>query len=178
MKKYGLIALLSFGFMSNTWALDFGLGVSIKSHDNAIYAPIRVSESFLIEPYYRQNEYKSSNDFSSSGNEQEEIGLGVFSTLTDENDIRVYFGLRAGYVERINYYQSATGYFSDKNDGYRFSPTVGFEYMLLKSLALSGEAEWYKYKLDGHRTDDGVKERIDFSSKGTDTHIIVRYYFD
>jgi len=178
MKAHGLIALLSLGAISHTWAADIGIGVSIKSHDNSIYAPIRITESILLEPYYRQNEFKNSYELSSSGNEQEEIGLGVFHTLADESGINVYFGLRAGYVERSNYYRSAAGDFKDVNDGYRFSPTIGIEYMLLKSLAISGEAEWYKYDLDGHRTDGGTRENIEFSSKGTDTRIIVRYYFD
>ncbi len=177
MKTYGIIALLCLGFFSKSWALDYGIGVSLKSYDNSIYLPIKLTNSIFVEPYFRQQEYSSSYGSGSNSSEEEEVGLGFFAKVTEKNNMSIYYGLRGGYVEQIRKHQYVSDKVIEKNSGYRIGPIIGFEYILFESLSFGAEAEYYKTKLDGSTKDSVSTDKTRYTTKGTDTRIIVRYFF-
>src|SRR5690606_22645669 len=130
----GVLALCSSGVL----AADFGIGVSARSDDGWLYVPIDVAKSFRIEPSirYGTSEIEFSEGDAAEGQETEtwEAGIGLFGLRHLTEAAHVYYGVRLAYVD-IESTVIQSGILSQPirsestQDGYRISPTLGFEYV-------------------------------------------------
>jgi hypothetical protein len=175
---------------SSVSAADVGLGVSAKSDDAWIYLPIDVSPKLRIEPSVRYTEGESESTsqlrdlpptVSSSEAHSLEVGVGLFGLTAPLESVRVYYGARVAYIDSENEFKS-TGVFDEivgesSSDGYRIAPTVGFEYQFNRHFTIGGEAVWYYEKLEGDDTRNETTFTFDVDRTGTDTHLILRYFF-
>ena len=167
---------LSLGALS-TSAADVGIGVSIQSDDSLIYLPIDINKQIRLEPSIRY--VKDEQEFGNgSGFEQEsiELGIGVFGLASIGESIRAYYGGRLAYVnnefEQSNVFIGGGIFLTEgDSDGYRISPTLGFEYLINERLSIGAEAEYFFQDLEG---DDNGTDR---ETSGTDTRLIVRFKF-
>jgi len=194
MKKILYVFLVgSITIPSVTVASDYGIGVSIKSSDVSVYIPIRLNESLFLEPYIRLFSYDDSSSGvvvlnRESSSDTYDVGLGVFRLLDSTNGLSPYYGARIGYLNRESNYESrsssGTWGSETKSRGFNFSPTIGVKYSLYENISVDFEAEWYYTKLDN----DGVEKSSGLTpsneitegtqtSSGTNTRIIVRYFF-
>jgi hypothetical protein len=183
---------------SNAFAADFGVGVSVHTNDAWIYAPIDVTPGFRIEPSIRfvSSESESQTQTSSFGlpittavkseGDQYELAVGLFGKTAIGESVRVYYGARAAYIENESKLRITTLFGTSEDvaeeesslDGYRISPTLGFEYLINEHFSLGGEAEWFYQDLDTDisRTDLGAATATS-KSNGTATRLIVRFMF-
>jgi hypothetical protein len=172
------LVVLSFGSAA-ALAADFGIGVSIQSDDSIIYVPIDVNKQFRLEPSLRY--LKDEQSFGATEIEQEsiELGLGLFGLAPIGESIRVYYGGRLAYVkndfEQTNLIGGGVIFLSaGDSDGYRISPTLGFEYLINERLSIGAEAEYFFQDLEG---DSSNPVDADSETSGTDTRLIVRFKF-
>ncbi len=161
---------------SSVLAADFGIGVSARSNDGWVYAPIDISKSFRIEPGVRY----SSNDTtvaygtvqSSLDSEAWEIGIGVFGRKQVDEAVNFYYGGRLAHVDRSTKSRDISSGITfreeTKQDGYSIGPTIGFEYLFGGHFSVGGEASYVFTELEGD---------IDQSGSGTETRLIFRYMF-
>ena len=184
---------------SHVLAADFGVGVSVQSNDAWIYAPIDVTPGFRIEPSIRfvDSESESQTQSSSFGSpittsvksesDQRELAVGLFGKASLGESVRLYYGARAAYIENETKLRIATRFGTSEDvfveeesslDGYRISPTLGFEYLINEHFSLGGEAEWFYQDLDSDisRTDVAAGTAT-LKSNGTATRLIVRFTF-
>lgn len=183
---------------SHALAADFGVGVSVQSDDAWIYAPIDVTPGFRIEPSVRffSSESESQTQSSSFGStttttvkskgDQRELAVGLFGKTSIGESVRLYYGARAAYIDVETKLRIVTRFasFDDRveeessMDGYRISPTLGFEYLINEHFSLGGEAEWFYQDLDSDisRTDVAAGTAT-LKSNGTATRLIVRFAF-
>jgi hypothetical protein len=197
MKRALSIALLA-GCSSHVLAADFGVGVSVQSNDAWIYAPIDVTPAFRIEPSIRFFDAESESQTQSSSfglpittsvksaSDQRELAVGLFGKASLGESVRLYYGARAAYIDVETKLRilSRFGTFEDlveeesSMDGYRISPTLGFEYLINEHFSLGGEAEWFYQDLDSDisRTDVATGTATS-KSNGTATRLIVRFAF-
>jgi hypothetical protein len=172
-------------------AADFGLGVSVRSDDGALYAPIDISKSFRLEPSVRYASSEQTNDVT-SGTEikQLEVGIGVFGLAQVTESARLYYGVRLAYLDQQidSFYFGNSGRTTveDGQDGYSVGPTLGFEYLIGKHFSVGGEASYAFVDLEGERVattrslfGQVFQSRNDLSdeSSGTQTRLIFRYMF-
>jgi hypothetical protein len=178
MKKLlALAALASLGGVAlQAQAADVGLGVAVQSDDSRIYVPIDFGDAWRLEPSVRYLHSKSSSGGGSFKNESFELGVGAFALLPLHESVRLYYGARLAYIEAETTDTSFGSRNSIKADGYRISPTVGFEYLINKHISIGGEAEWFYADVDSS-PDDGFFYGADQKSQGTDTRLVVRVRF-
>jgi hypothetical protein len=204
MKNALIVAGLALLCATNASATEYGIGVSAKSDDSWIYVPIDITPGIRLEPSIRFSSSKSESVSTSTGSffattttfrskfDQREFALGVFGLAGLTDSARVYYGVRAAYIDSDSKSTITTSYstlFTDTDedrqsqDGYRLSPTLGFEYLIGKRFSIGGEAEWFYLDVDGERksTSNGSsnlpKNTFEQKANGTDTHLIVRYRF-
>ena len=196
MKRALSIALLA-GCSSHVLAADFGVGVSVQSNDAWIYAPIDVTPAFRIEPSIRffDSESQSQTQSSSFGlpittsvksaSDQRELAVGLFGKASLGESVRLYYGARAAYIDNESKLRIATRFGTSEDvveeesslDGYRISPTFGFEYLINEHFSLGGEAEWFYQDLDSDISQTEVAGTANLKSNGTATRLIVRFTF-
>jgi hypothetical protein len=182
VKKAALAALavLSTG-SSQVLAAEFGIGVSVQSDDSIIYAPIDVNKNFRIEPSIRYLKNESDVGLGVElESESLELAVGLFGLTEVSESIRVYYGGRLAYIDQESDQAIFSGILpgipgntfvtSVDSDGYRISPTLGFEYMINERFSIGGEAEYFFQDID--RDGSGDSE-----TSGTDTRLIVRFRF-
>lgn len=161
MKKLLTIAALASAVSVN--AADFGVGVNVGSDNNTIYAPINLSESIRIEPYF--STYKSSSDDYSYRSSR--LGLGLFKVEKTSNQTSVYWGARAAYID---------GHDSDGEDfdGYSVAPVLGFEYFPVKNFSVGGDVA-LEYN---HVNSGSGSNAFDGNNSATKTSVGVKFYFN
>ena len=162
-----------------TFAADFGIGVSVQSDDALIYVPIDFNKQFRLEPSIRY--LNDEQDFGGGlrlDRESIEIGVGLFGLAGVGESIRVYYGGRLAYVknemEQFTTLGIGGGFLvvtENDTDGYRISPTLGFEYLINDRLSIGAEAEYFFQDVEGDDLD------TDRETSGTDTRLIVRFKF-
>jgi hypothetical protein len=179
-KMFALSALL---LVSRAQAADFGVGLSAKSDDAWVYAPIDIANRFRIEPALRYAQIKTHSEYvndrpayvssDSGGNsshfDQLEFSIGLFGLSSVADSVRIYYGARVAYIEGSNKQTRTSVYDSDFGptfstvttthddfDGYRVGPSLGFEYLFGKHFSLGGEVEWTYQKTDGDSKISGV----------------------
>jgi hypothetical protein len=196
MKRALSIALLA-GCSSHVLAADFGVGVSVQSNDAWIYAPIDVTPAFRIEPSIRFFDAESESQTQSSSfglpittsvksaSDQRELAVGLFGKASLGESVRLYYGARAAYIDNESKLRIATRFGTSEDvveeesslDGYRISPTFGFEYLINEHFSLGGEAEWFYQDLDSDISQTEVAGTAKLKSNGTATRLIVRFTF-
>lgn len=182
-------------------AADFGIGVSARSDDAWIYAPINISQNFRIEPSIRyvSNEYSTTQqsgvsvaDTYSQETESLEFGVGVFRLVKIAESAQLYFGARVAYVDfestvddTVTYFPgySVAAHSESSQDGYRIGPTIGFEYLFGEHFSIGGEASYTFLDIEGESkltVEDSLSStRVETEQKtnGTTTQLIFRYRF-
>jgi hypothetical protein len=198
MKRALSIALLAM-CSNHVLAADFGVGVSVQSNDAWIYAPIDVTPGLRIEPSIRfvSSESESQTQSSSFGlpittslkleSDQREVAVGLFGRASLGESVRLYYGARAAYIDNETKQRIATSFDTIEDvveeesslDGYRISPTLGFEYSINEHFSIGGEAEWFYQDLDSDiaRADTDIAGTAKLKSNGTATRLIVRFMF-
>ena len=143
----------------------------------------------MLEPYFAKSEYntKSSgeNGEVKSENDFYELGFGAFMKNEIKSDICLYWGARLSYI--YSEYSSDRNYddggsiYSSEEDGYEFSPVLGFRYFFNEHFSIAGEAEFsYRNTKNEGETRDGVyvyKTETEYSSTYTSTNFVARYMF-
>jgi hypothetical protein len=173
-------------------AADFGIGVSARSDDGYLYAPIDVSKSFRLEPSvrYGSSELTFSDDSDASGSQDTqtwELGIGVFGMKQIAEAAHIYFGARLAYVDTESTGTQTTTFgriirSESTQDGYRIGPTLGFEYLFGGHFSIGGEASYTFVDLDGESESrvgnfSSSVTQIEQSTQSTQTRLIVRYMF-
>jgi hypothetical protein len=196
MKRALWIALLA-ASSSQVLAADFGVGVSVQSNDAWIYAPIDLTPGFRIEPSIRIFSAESESQTQSSGfglpittavksdTDQYEFAVGLFGKTALGESVRLYYGARAAYIDNETKQRIATSFGTTEDvveqdsslDGYRISPTLGFEYLINEHFSLGGEAEWFYQDLDSDISQPDVAGTAKLKSNGTATRLILRFTF-
>jgi hypothetical protein len=180
------LAVLTF----NAFAADFGLGVSVESNDAWIYVPIDVSPKLRIEPNVRyiesESEVQSKSDifgsiFTTSESQSLEIGIAVFGLTSVLEAVRAYYGARVAYIDS-EFEIRSSGDFTEISqeqsaDGYRISPTIGFEYQFNRRFSIGGEAAWFYQDIDIDNDAGTATGRADIEQNGTETNLIFRFFF-
>jgi len=179
MKKHILVAFISLAVTAPTSATEWGIGFSTQSDDQTIYFPIKAGDKLRIEPFFREesitynresifDRYKiTSKSFS--------VGMGVFGITNIKEKSQLYYGARVSYQETEYTYKSENLNFKNESDGYQFSPTIGFEYMLTDNILIAGEAEWTYSDTSLKSTYDN--EGVDTKRSETEKRFILRYLF-
>lgn len=184
MKKFFLLIAVILTVPVNVQAANFGFGLSLNSDDAAIYVPIRVQDRISAEPYFRW--FKSTEKFNNDKStfEQYEIGFGLFYRFQLKDAYALYTGSRFAYMSRDQNFNSILfdGQSFNNNsesDGFKISPTLGFEYFFTKNISLSGEIEWFYQEIDQkvRNSIEGVNSNNDQSQNGTDSRVLLRFYF-
>jgi hypothetical protein len=161
--------------------------------------PIDVTARFRIEPSIRffDSESQSQTQSSSFGfpittsvkteSDQRELAVGLFGKTVLGESVRLYYGARAAYIDNETTQRIATRFQTVEDvveqesslDGYRISPTFGFEYLINEHFSLGGEAEWFYQDLDSDisQSDVDVAGTAKLKSNGTATRLIVRFTF-
>ena len=169
MKRAALTLALLAGCSSHVLAADFGVGVSVQSNDAWIYAPIDVTPSLRIEPSIRfvDSESESQTQSSSFGmpiatsvkseSDQRELAVGLFGKTLLGESVRLYYGARAAYIDNETKQRIATRFQNSEDvveeesslDGYRISPTLGFEYLINERKRQLGRRTAASFRMRG-----------------------------
>jgi hypothetical protein len=192
MKKM-FVAVALAALSPQVGAAEFGVGVSAQSDDALIYVPIDVTPRFRLEPSLRFEEIHEDsliqNPFSDPDSvrfevRSYEIALGAFGVLALGESVRTYYGARLAYVAsdseaRLLISDGAVLEEDVDSDGYRISPTLGFEYLVTDRFSIGGEAEWFYEDLDfDYPRSFVVRARpLAVESTGTNTRLILRFRF-
>ncbi|MDY6947645.1 MAG: hypothetical protein SXG53_18205 [Pseudomonadota bacterium] len=171
-------------------AADFGVGVSARSDDGFVYAPIDISKTFRLEPFVRYGtselSYSQDGVVDRQDTETWEIGVGVFGKKQITDAAHIYFGARLAHVDTESTVIQP-GLFDDirsetAQDGTRIGPTLGFEYIFGGHFSVGGEASYTFLDLEGESKAwldefelSSVQTRQ--KSQGTQTRLIFRYMF-
>jgi hypothetical protein len=99
--------------------------------------------------------------------------------------VRLYYGARVAYINNETKQRIATSFGASEDvteekstlDGYRISPTLGFEYLINQHFSVGGEAEWFYQDLDSDVSQTDVTGTASLKSNGTATRLIVRFTF-
>lgn len=185
------IPILSLALLTcNAFAADFGLGVSVESNDAWIYVPIDVSPKLRVEPSIRyvksEAEIRSESDFGFTQlttNEAQslEVGIGLFGLTAILESVRAYYGARVAYIDSEIEFRSVSEFDENSQEqstnGYRISPTIGFEYQFNRRFSIGGEAAWYYEEVNSDIDfPPGIAE-VDSERNGTETYLIFRFFF-
>ncbi len=195
--KRVLCAVLLAAAASQVSAADVGIGVSVQSDDSWIYVPIDFGSSFRLEPSIRYRDASSKSvsydEFlnstitltADSDTTTYELGVGLFGLKQIGDSLRVYYGGRIAYIDAKQELRFTTDFgIGDEQreevetDGYRISPTLGFEYLFNEHFSIGAEAEWfYEDTESDRRVTDDPPSNADAEVTGTDTRLIVRFRF-
>jgi hypothetical protein len=184
-------------FATASNAADYGVGVSAKSDDAWIYAPIDLSDHMRLEPSIRQSSTKLSSSSTSGStyttyidegrteSKAIEVGLGFFWLTPVADSVQLYYGVRAAYVDNeIETFAKDTAtsgsLFPNTTvtttrqkttlDGYRVGAALGFEYLFAKHFSIGGEASYQYLDVDGDtksETDPATRAATKSSSSQT-----------
>ncbi len=177
MKKCISATIVSLLLATPVYAVEWGLGASTKSDDNAIYFPVKATDTLRIEPFLRQLKQEEDDDGRKSNYETFNIGIGLFSIANIKDKSHFYYGARASYTETKTKWQHHYGDSKTKSYGYTLSPTIGFEYFITDKISIGAEAEWAYFDTSGSETNNGVKTDREFTETDTNTRILIRYLF-
>jgi opacity protein-like surface antigen len=189
MRSLLVVAGLALG-SSSALAADFGIGISARSDDGFLYAPLDISKTFRLEPFlrYATSELSFVEDGLEDTQDTEtmEIGVGVFAKKQITDAAHIYFGARLTYVDTESTVIQP-GLFDDirsqsTQDGTRIGPTLGFEYIFGGHFSVGGEASYTFLDIEGEsRAQIGDFELSTLETKqksqGTQTRLIFRYMF-
>ncbi len=174
LRRIALIFLLTFPISTNVLAAEFGIGISIDQHDQTIYIPFKLTNSLKTEISIGIHSGKTETSEYKFENDRIETGIGVFLAKNVNDKTKLFMGCRFLYIEETNEYKGNSLNSSDVA-GYGIAPTLGFEFFVTDHISLGGEAEFYYKDLNG---EDEDKNDIDNKYNGTDSRVVLRYYFN
>ena len=185
------LAAVLLGFMcciGDAAAAEYGLGLSAKSDTGLVYFPVDVAPRFRIEPSIRY----STEDFvvpnSPPGvpvvrrgdTRRLEVGAGFFGLAEPQESLRIYYGVRASYLdEKVVSTINADVPRRDEDNlyGYRLAPTFGFEYLFNRHFTLGGEIAYLYERLSEDQRFGSGHSEFEGEASGTESFIILRYFF-
>ena len=160
---------------ANSYAAEYGIGLTANRSDLSLYMPIKLTDNFRTEISvgYQSAEAKADNQKQEA--DQIEAGIGLFFTKDVYPKTQLYYGCRLLYLyENRELSRSSGTDYSVRRNGFGIAPTLGFEYFMTEQISLGGEVEFYYRYLDG-KDDDGVD--FEETTSGTDSRVVIRYYF-
>lgn len=136
-------------------APQFGLGISITEDGQVIHCPIKIDPHLRLEGSLGIRSYEIDG---SRLNDEDSIILkfGGYYVQNVYEKTDIYYGGRLTYEKNDSY--------GSNRDGFGIAPVFGFEYYLTGHISVGGEAELYI--MFG-----------DIDQHGTDSRLILRYYF-
>lgn len=157
---------------------EVGIGVSVDSADTHVYFPIELSEIWRIEPsiYYSNVDYSYPGS-SRSNYKGTEFSLGVFRKHAINEDSRLYYGPRVGYVVNKNRYSSGYAYTNSKDKGYLLAAILGAEYLFSNKISLGAEIGVKYQNLDIDKYDDPSSSDGSYQYTENISRIIARFMF-
>lgn len=162
-------------FASGAMAADFGIGVSARDDDGAIYVPIDFSDKFRLEPsfrYYKEERTDTSTGGFSVKSDLLELGIGIFGKSKVTDAAHLYYGGRFTYADG-----STESRFSETSvDGFSVAPTFGAEYVFGKHFSLGGEVAYVFEEFDSE-DNSSFSDDIEQETQGTQTRLIFRFMF-
>jgi hypothetical protein len=190
MKKPAILVISAL-LAGNAAAAEYGIGLSAKSDDGWIYAPIDVSPKFRIEPHIRFSSAESDSEAEifpgtivevRSEADTLEVGIGLFGLAIPKESVRVYYGARASYIDGDGDLTIVDeGIVVDREtrtiEGYRVAPTLGFEYLFNEHFTLGGEVTYFYESTDFESVTDAGGQNSDGERSGTASFLILRYFF-
>lgn len=184
LKKSGKMAVLFPLFMlfaTNSFATQFGIGISGTSDDQRIYFPINITDSFRTELSLAVSTAELERNDAKQENDLADMGVGLFLTKTVYEKTKLYYGSRFTYMYgKIKYrYTDSNDNASYDQNGYSIAPTIGLEYYITDHISLGGEAEYSYRKLDiDADTGTDVRDRDTKQTiTGTTGRVVLRYFF-
>ncbi|MFW2372691.1 MAG: hypothetical protein ACN4GM_06175 [Gammaproteobacteria bacterium] len=182
MKYHKIIAVCLILLPGAVSAGNFGIGVSLKSSDSAIYFPYKLNETLIFEPYISQRSNKVTNVDSTINYTQTLIGFGLLANKSVYEKTHVYYGVRLAYIKDKNTIEANFNILSPNNgstSGYQVEPLIGISYNVTNNIALRGEAALFYNKRDGEEfnTVSNQNQDIEKTENGTITRILLSYYF-
>jgi len=190
-RKYVLLAFIGTVASAPINATEWGIGFSTQSDEQTLYFPIKANDKLRIEPFLREKQrtytekyyYHNGNNYSNpehlkSTQKFFDIGVGVFGITNIEKKSQMYYGARVSWQETKETYKSERFNNKSESNGYTFSPTIGFEYMLTDNILLGGEAEWVYHDISQSNNNINRSfERRDVQRSETNKRFIIRYIF-
>lgn len=171
---------------SGALAADFGIGVSVKSEDGAIYVPVHLAEKFRLEPSVRYGSSEDTSTYSSiistADTRTWELGLGAFGLAKVSEAARIYYGARVSYFDSkitsrtVIRTGGGSGY-EITQDGFGFAPTLGVEFVFAQHFSLGGEAAYVFQETDSETVGISSPSSRESEEQGTQTRLIFRYMF-
>jgi opacity protein-like surface antigen len=170
---------------SSALAADFGIGVSVKSEDGAIYVPVQFAEKFRLEPSVRYGSSEDTSKYSSAtvttDSRTWELGLGAFGLTKVSEAARIYYGARVSYFDGKTTSRTVTrtgsGGYETTLDGFGFAPTLGVEFVFANHFSLGGEAAYVFQETDSETVGISSPTNSESEDQGTQTRLIFRYMF-
>jgi hypothetical protein len=109
-------------------------------------------------------------------------GVGVFALRPLGAEARLYLGGRLTYINAQGKQTLDTGYglqtYAFHETGFSIAPTIGIEYFPIKHLSIGGEVSYVISKTDTTNSQTQmVNQDSSFNGSGTQTQIILRWYF-
>ncbi len=159
-------------------SMDLGVGVQVANSTKTIYLPIKVAETFRLEPYFsgHRQTLDSGRTGGSASYSGSDIGIGVFAVRPSIENANLIVGLR---MARQRQKQDNAADYKSSLSGYSLAPTLGFEYFFTKSIAVGAEAAVFYSRLKGTEsgsfiTGDGATRE---TLQGTTSAVTIKYFF-
>jgi hypothetical protein len=157
---------------------DVGVGAVVGNEDEAILFPIGLS-SLIIEPYLGYREADQIN----ASTEAQTVGLGVFGVSMRGDNLSIYYGARLADVSGESSSTTVdpiTGLSIVQTrvdiDGFRVSPTVGFQYTISR-VAFGAEIGWAYEEIDQTLSFGATSTERPLVSRGTQANVVFRFFF-
>ncbi|OQX59704.1 MAG: hypothetical protein B5M52_02630 [Helicobacteraceae bacterium 4484_230] len=133
-----------------------GAGISIGNDSANLRMPIKINDSFRVEPELGISYY----DNDGTKNTGLQIGAGAYLLNPVSSDINLYYGGKA----LIGYHKHEFGNIDDSSTQFIIGGAAGAEYMLNTQFSIGAEAGVYL----------GIGDSTTFDTKG---EALLRYYF-
>ena len=158
MNKSLASAVLAASLCTISFAQDgmFGAGVSIGNDRANLRMPIKINDSFRVEPELGISYY----DNDGIKNTGLQIGAGVYLLNPVSSDINLYYGGKA----LVGYQKNEDKNTDNSDTQFIIGGAAGAEYMLNPQFSIGAEAGIYL----------GIGDSTTFDTKG---EAILRYYF-
>lgn len=165
---------------------DLGLGVSMKTGEDTLFLPYRISERLMVEGKAWHGHTASSSQTPGIGTDSQTwdslgLGMGLLWRRPLGESLSMYGGPRLGYQSVRNHFNNpgGPGWFTETRlHGWTLTPSVGVEYFPVKHLSLGGEVGYEMTRMTGISDQNGMPSTtLKSTSTSTVTSLILRYYF-
>jgi len=165
-------AVLALAMPALTQAAEWGLGATVGADGNAIYVPVKVSETLRVEPYVSYYDLESDFGTANTSYQYAEGGVGFFGQAAVTEQVQSYVGARFGYFR--NKGESSGGFSDTDEEGFIIAPTIGGEFFFVPQFAVGVEA--YVFYRDSDEDIEGFGE-AETKDYGTGSRVVARFFF-